>query len=41
MGRKLGYPTANLEPLDPLKVIYNIGVYLVKVQIEEVVLSGW
>ncbi len=35
MGRKLGYPTANLEPSDPLKVIPGIGVYLVKVQVDE------
>lgn len=28
LGRTIGFPTANIEPLDPLKVIPKSGVYL-------------
>ena len=34
-GRKLGYPTANLLPEDPEKLIPGNGVYLVAVETEE------
>lgn len=30
MGRKLGYPTANMSPLDPLKLIPVDGIYFVR-----------
>ena len=32
-GRTLGYPTANLEPTDPLKLIPGHGVYLVRAEV--------
>ena len=32
-GRTLGYPTANLEPEDPLKLIPGHGVYFVRVEV--------
>lgn len=32
-GRLLGYPTANLEPVDPLKLIPSDGIYFVRVLI--------
>lgn len=31
IGRKLGYPTANIQPLDSLKLIPGIGIYAVQV----------
>lgn len=34
VGRTLGFPTANLEPLDPLKLIPGNGVYAVEAQIQ-------
>lgn len=34
LGRTIGYPTANLEILDALKVIPAIGIYVVKVFLE-------
>ncbi|WNJ20422.1 bifunctional riboflavin kinase/FAD synthetase [Pontibacter sp. G13] len=34
MGRKLGYPTANIQPHDPLKLIPANGVYLVQVEVD-------
>lgn len=33
LGRKLGYPTANVQPCDPLKLIPANGVYAVKVRV--------
>ena len=35
MGRKLGFPTANIRPDTPRKMIAKNGVYAVKVQIDE------
>jgi len=35
LGRTLGYPTANLEPIDPEKLVPGNGVYAVKVTIVE------
>lgn len=32
-GREIGYPTANLVPLDPLKLLPQVGVYAVRVQV--------
>ncbi len=32
-GREIGFPTANLQPLDPLKLLPEPGVYAVKVQV--------
>jgi riboflavin kinase / FMN adenylyltransferase len=34
-GRTLGYPTANLEPEDPLKLIPGHGVYFVKAVVKD------
>lgn len=31
LGRKLGYPTANLKPLDPIKLVPGEGVYLSRI----------
>ncbi len=31
LGKRLGFPTANLQPLDPLKIMPAPGVYAVKV----------
>ena len=40
-GRKIGYPTANIQPLDPMKLLPESGVYAVKVQVPgDVVASG-
>lgn len=33
LGRKLGYPTANVQPCDPLKLIPANGVYAVRVKV--------
>ncbi len=33
LGRKLGYPTANIEPTDTLKLIPGMGIYAVQVVI--------
>ncbi len=35
LGRTIGFPTANLELGDPLKIIPAIGVYAVEVKLEE------
>ncbi len=40
IGRKLGFPTANIEVTDTEKQIPTKGVYAVKVQIEKVWLNG-
>lgn len=32
-GREIGYPTANVKPLDPLKILPDPGVYAVRVQV--------
>lgn len=34
IGKTIGYPTANLQPLSPLKIIPKQGVYAVKVILE-------
>jgi len=40
-GREIGFPTANIQPLDPMKMLPAPGVYAVKVQVpSEVVTSG-
>lgn len=39
-GRLLGYPTANIKPNDPHKLIPKEGVYAVKVHIEEKTYNG-
>lgn len=33
LGRQLGYPTANLQPLDPDQVIPGIGIYAVRASV--------
>jgi len=40
LGRKLGFPTANIETLDEHKLIPHDGVYAVKVKIDEKIFSG-
>jgi riboflavin kinase / FMN adenylyltransferase len=40
IGRTLGYPTANLEVVDKLKLIPSIGVYAVYVRVEGKRLKG-
>ena len=32
-GREIGYPTANIQPLDPMKLMPAEGVYAVRVQV--------
>ncbi|MFZ4581129.1 MAG: riboflavin biosynthesis protein RibF [Paludibacter sp.] len=39
-GRKLGFPTANLQPIDSEKLIPTTGVYAVKVLIHNIYYSG-
>jgi riboflavin kinase/FMN adenylyltransferase len=40
LGRNLGYPTANLELSDPLKLTPSDGIYAVYVEIENSILKG-
>jgi riboflavin kinase / FMN adenylyltransferase len=40
LGRKLGYPTANIRPCDKFKLIPGDGVYAVEVQIDTIKLPG-
>jgi riboflavin kinase / FMN adenylyltransferase len=40
LGRELGYPTANIEPLDSLKLIPGIGVYAVEVETPSGIYGG-
>jgi len=40
LGRKLGYPTANVEPGDATPVILGHGVYLVQVLLSEETFFG-
>ncbi len=35
LGRTIGYPTANIEVEDALKIIPRIGIYAVKVELED------
>jgi riboflavin kinase/FMN adenylyltransferase len=40
-GREIGYPTANIQPLDPMKLMPAEGVYAVRVQVPgDVVAEG-
>jgi riboflavin kinase/FMN adenylyltransferase len=32
-GREIGFPTANIQPLDPMKLLPGSGVYAVRVQV--------
>jgi riboflavin kinase/FMN adenylyltransferase len=40
IGRKIGFPTANIEPLEKYKLIPSDGVYAVKVEIGGVLHNG-
>ena len=40
-GRTLGFPTANLKPDDPNKLVPRNGVYLVKAQIDGKIYNGF
>ena len=40
IGRTLGFPTANLQPSDKLKLIPADGVYAVRVHLEDMVYKG-
>ncbi len=35
LGRSIGFPTANIEVEDPLKILPRIGIYAVKVELED------
>jgi riboflavin kinase / FMN adenylyltransferase len=35
LGRTIGYPTANIQPADPLKLIPAEGVYLARMRVQE------
>jgi riboflavin kinase/FMN adenylyltransferase len=40
IGRTLGYPTANIQPTDSLKLIPGIGIYAVQIDIEGKLYGG-
>lgn len=40
LGRELGYPTANIQPVDTLKLIPAIGVYAVEVETPSGIYGG-
>lgn len=40
LGRKIGFPTANIEASDPHKIIPGYGVYAVKIKVNEISFSG-
>ena len=40
LGNKIGFPTANIEPLHKSKLIPSKGIYAVRVEIEEVLHDG-
>lgn len=40
LGRKLGFPTANIEPLDPLKLVPGNGVYAVRIEVQGILYKG-
>ena len=39
-GKKIGFPTANIKPLEPRKIIPKKGVYAVQVRLDETFLNG-
>lgn len=39
-GKEIGFPTANIEPLYPLKLIPGRGVYVVNVTLDETKMNG-
>lgn len=40
LGKKIGFPTANIKPLEPRKIIPKKGVYAVQVRLDETFLNG-
>ena len=40
IGRSIGYPTANISPLDRYKLIPGNGVYAVLIKVDGVILQG-
>jgi riboflavin kinase/FMN adenylyltransferase len=40
LGRSLGFPTANIRPEDPHKLIPGTGVYAVEIQVNEIRYNG-
>ncbi len=40
VGRKIGFPTANIEPVCIQKIIPNVGVYAVQVKIDNEIFKG-
>ncbi len=40
IGRTLGYPTANIQPTDSLKLIPGIGIYAVRIDIQGIFYGG-
>lgn len=40
LGRKLGFPTANIRPVDKFKLIPSDGVYAVEIKLDNMILPG-
>ena len=40
MGRTIGFPTANIKPIDKYKLIPGLGVYAVRVTVNKTILFG-
>lgn len=40
LGRTIGYPTANIVPVEPLQLLPEIGVYAVKIQVLNQIYTG-
>lgn len=40
LGRRLGFPTANLRPLDPLKLVPAHGIYAAEIMLDERLMYG-
>ncbi|MCD6101702.1 MAG: riboflavin kinase, partial [Candidatus Cloacimonetes bacterium] len=40
IGRQLGFPTINLEPLEPRKLLPQCGVYLTKTKLKQNMMWG-
>lgn len=40
LGREIGYPTANIQPEEPMKVLPKDGIYAVKVLVGEIEFEG-